>query len=150
MGSALTAWSQSQSLSFYSINTGCCADEVQSSVGARYDIERFGALEQTEPEAANLLLINGMVTEQAALEIQKIYDRMPRPKYVIAVGACASNRGLFCQKGTDATARPVDRIIPVDIYVPGCPPRPEAILNGLIALQEKIQSRLEARDNNAD
>ena len=125
------ALAQSGSLWFFSTGAGCCADEVITSVGCRYDLERFGAAEEHNPSRADLLIINGIVTPKAAPEIRAAFESMSEPRYVMAVGACACSGGLFqAQSAAD--------VIPVDVFVPGCPPRPEAIMNGLITLQEKI------------
>lgn len=140
----LVSWAQASSLWTYSISGGCCADEVLSAQGCRYDLERFGCLPQAHPEQADLLIVSTAVTPQVVGVIREIYDRMPFPKYVMAVGACANSGGAFTPRVTYAAARPLDKIIPVDIYVPGCPPRPEAIMNGLIRLQEKIRKAADA------
>lgn len=132
-------WARSKSLWYYPIQTGCCADEVLDAVGARYDLERFGCVQQVEPAHSDLLIITGAVSHHAAPEIRRIYDEMPEPKYVIAVGSCSTCGGPFSPEITYANRRGVDEVVPVDVFVPGCPPRPEAIMNGLITLQEKIR-----------
>ncbi len=137
----LTAWAQSSSLWYYSVGGGCCADESISVQGCRYDLERFGCLPQAHPEQADLLIVSTAVTEKMAAVILEVYARMPTPKYVMAVGACANSGGAFADRVSYVKARPLDTIIPVDVYVPGCPPRPEAIMDGLIRLQEKIQRK---------
>jgi NADH-quinone oxidoreductase subunit B len=133
-------WAQASSLWYYSISGGCCADEMIQLQGCRYDLERFGCLPQAHPEQADLLLVSTAVTERLATVIKEVYARMPEPKYVMAVGACASSGGAFDDKVSYAGVKPLDKIVPVDIFVPGCPPRPEAIMNGLIRLQEKIRA----------
>lgn len=135
----LTTWAQSSSLWYYSLSGGCCADEVISVQGCRYDLERFGCLPQAHPEQADLLIVSTSVTEKMANVILEVYTRMPSPKYVMAVGACANSGGAFGERVSYARTRPLEEVIPVDVYVPGCPPRPEAIMNGLIRLREKIQ-----------
>jgi NADH-quinone oxidoreductase subunit B len=140
----LLGWARSNSLWYVSTGTGCCADEVLNTLGCRYDLERFGCLPQLDPRQADLLIVNGMVSKKAAPHLRELYDSMPSPKYVLAVGACAACGGPFGpgQGSSDSAGYSVvagvDKIIPVDVYVPGCPPRPEAIMNGLIALQRKI------------
>lgn len=137
--SELVKWARASSLWYFSVNGGCCADEVLSTQGCRYDFERFGALPQTHPEQADLLIVSTVVTSKLAPVIKEIYERMPFPKYVMAVGACANSCGAFSETVSYAGAVPLDQIVPVDIYVPGCPPRPEAIMDGLIRLQERIE-----------
>jgi NADH-quinone oxidoreductase subunit B len=141
----IRAWAQSHSLWYYSITGGCCADEVFSSQACKYDLERFGSLPQSQPEQADLLIVSTVVTEKVAPEIKKIYDAMPTPKYVLALGACACSGGAFSPQVSYAVKPNLASVIPVDVYVPGCPPRPEAIMNGLILLQEKIRGFENAR-----
>lgn len=138
VGKALN-WARSNSLWYFSTGAGCCADELFETFGARYDIERFGCSPQVDPRQADLLIVSGAVSYKAAAHLRSIYDQMLSPKYVIAVGACANCGGSFAPEFSYSVVPGVDRIIPVDVYVPGCPPRPEAIMNGLIALQEKIR-----------
>lgn len=138
---ALTDWAQSSSLWYYSIGGGCCADELITAQGCRYDLERFGCLPQSHPEQADLLIVNTVVTEKMVEVILGIYERMSSPKYVMAVGACANSGGAFGERVSYVKTRPLDTVIPVDVYVPGCPPRPEAIMDGLIKLQEKIKKK---------
>ena len=132
-------WARSNSLWYMSTGTGCCADEVIQSMGCRYDIERFGCLPQVDPSQADLLFICGMISYKAAPDLKAMYDAMLSPKYVIAIGACANSGGAFAPEFSYSVVPGVDRLVPVDVYVPGCPPRPESIMNGLIALQEKIR-----------
>lgn len=132
------SWARSNSLWYVSTGSGCCADEVLNSVGCRYDLERFGCLPQLDPRQADLLILTGMVSYKAAGKLRELYDQMPSPKYVLAIGSCANCGGAFGPEFSYSVVPGVERIVPVDVYVPGCPPRPEAIMNGLIALQEKI------------
>jgi NADH-quinone oxidoreductase subunit B len=134
-------WAESRSLWYVSTGSGCCADEVLDCLGSRYDLERFGCLPQVDPRQADLLIVSGMVSHKAAPHLKQLYDEMLFPKYVLAVGACANCGGLFSSEGCYASIGGVDQLIPVDVYIPGCPPRPEAIMNGLIALQEKISGQ---------
>lgn len=131
-------WARSRSLWYVSTGAGCCADEVLDTMGCRYDLERFGCLPQVDPRQADLLIVSGMVSHKAAPYLKEVYDSMLMPKYVMAVGACANCGGAFSPEFSYSAIPGVDQLIPVDVYVPGCPPRPEAIMNGLIALQEKI------------
>lgn len=134
-------WARSRSLWYVSTGTGCCADEVLDSMGCRYDLERFGCVQQVDPRQADLLIVCGMVSYKAAPYLKSLYDTMLTPKYVLAVGACANCGGPFSPEFSYSVVPGVDQVIPVDVYVPGCPPRPEAIMNGLIALQEKISGQ---------
>jgi NADH-quinone oxidoreductase subunit B len=131
-------WAKSNSLWYISTGVGCCADEVLNSMGCRYDLERFGCLPQVDPRHADLLIISGMVSHKSAPYLRELYDSMLNPKYVLAIGACANSGGLFSPEFSYSVVPGANQIVPVDVYVPGCPPRPEAVMNGLIALQEKI------------
>ncbi len=133
-----TQWAQASSLWITTVHTGCCANEVFNAFGNRYDMERLGAQMQVDPSLADLLIIFGAVNSKAAPEIRRVYEQMSEPRYVMAVGACACGGGPYEQLGY-AVLPGVDQILPVDVYVSGCPPRPEAIMNGLITLQEKIR-----------
>jgi len=114
----------------------CCAIEMMAAGASRFDIDRFGSgLFRPSPRQADLIIVSGTVTLKMAEAIQKLYDQMPGPKWVVAMGACASVGGPF---DTYATLQGVDKIVPVDVYIPGCPPRPEALLYGLMRLQDKI------------
>ncbi len=133
-------WARAGSLWYYAVQSGCCADEVLEALGSRYDLERFGCLPQSDPTQSDLLIVSGVVTRKAAPYIIDVYDRMPEPKYVIAIGSCANCGGIFSEDRSYTGLSGAGRILPVDVYVPGCPPRPEAIMNGLITLQEKIRA----------
>ena len=130
-------WAQKYSLFTYPFATACCAMEFMATMAGRYDIARFGAeFPRFSPRQADLLLVVGTITERQAPVLRRIYDQMPDPKWVLAFGVCASTGGFY----QNYTVMPgADQVIPVDIYVPGCPPRPEQVLDGLMALQRKIQ-----------
>lgn len=128
---SLLSRGRAHSLAYYLVTTGCCADEVFAAQGCRYDLERFGCRQETAPSAADVLIVNGFVSDTLMPEVLRIYQSMRAPKYILAVGACACSGGLFSKKGIESS-------LPVDVFVPGCPPRPEAIMNGIITLQEKI------------
>ncbi len=132
-------WARSNALWYVSAGSTCCADEVMCAEGARYDLERFGAFSQVDPVQADLLIVTGAVTYKSAGYLRELYDSMLYPKYVMAVGACASCGGPFSPDFSYAVVAGADRIVPVDVYVPGCPPRPEAIMHGLLTLQERIR-----------
>lgn len=135
------AWARAQSLWTISTGSGCCADEILNTLGCRYDLERFGCLAQVDPRQSDLLIVAGMVSYKAAPYLKQVYDAMLCPKYVLAVGACANCGGVFSPEFSYSVVPGANQLIPVDVYVPGCPPRPEAIMNGLIALQEKISGK---------
>ncbi|MCW7462218.1 NADH-quinone oxidoreductase subunit B [Leptospira sp. WS39.C2] len=137
-------WGQSFSLWPYPFATACCGIEYMSTACADYDIARFGAERPSfSPRQADMILVLGTITYKMAPVLRQIYDQLAEPKFVISVGACASSGGMFHTYGV---LQGVDRILPVDVYVPGCPPRPEAILDALVKLQKKVQTQgLEAR-----
>lgn len=130
-------WAQKYSLFTYPFATACCAMEFMSVMGPRYDVARFGAeFPRFSPRQADLLIVIGTITERQAPHLRRVYDQMADPKWVMAFGVCASTGGFY----QNYTVTPgADQVIPVDVYVPGCPPRPEQVLDGLIALQNKIQ-----------
>mgnify|MGYP001619432949 CR=1 FL=1 len=116
----------------------CCGVEIAQTIAGRYDIERFGAAPIVSPSHADLMIVAGTITYKVAQHLQDLYEQMPKPRYVLSIGSCANCGGLFSWEYSYSSVSGVDKLIPVDIFVPGCPPRPEAILHGLIKLQEKI------------
>ena len=136
--SRVLSWARSQSLWYITTGSGCCANEVLETTGCRYDLERFGCVPQVDPKQADLLFVTSVITAKAAPYFRELYDQMLEPKYVMAVGSCANCGGAFNSKNSYSTLDGAKEVIPIDVFVPGCPPRPEAIMNGLITLQEKI------------
>jgi NADH-quinone oxidoreductase subunit B len=132
------AWAQSKSMWPDQFGLSCCAMEMIAIVGSRYDIARFGMEAfRASPRQADLLIVSGRVSHKMAAPLRQIYDQMLEPKWVIAMGACASSGGMF---NNYAVLQGVDKLVPVDIHVPGCPPRPEALMEGIIRLHEKVQA----------
>ena len=133
------AWARKFSLFQYPFVTACCGMEFMSTAGPKYDIARFGAeFPRFSPRQSDLLMIVGTITEKQGPALKRIYDQMTEPKWVIAFGVCASTGGFYQNYHTMPGA---DQVIPVDVYIPGCPPRPEQVLDALMLLQERIQRK---------
>ena len=129
-------WARKSSLWPMTVGLACCAIEMMAVGASRFDMDRFGAgIFRPSPRQSDLIIIAGTVTLKMAEVIQVLYEQMPDPKWVISMGACSSVGGPF---DTYATLQGVDKVIPVDVYIPGCPPRPEALLYGVMRLQDKI------------
>jgi NADH-quinone oxidoreductase subunit B len=130
-------WIRKNSLWPMPMGLACCAIELMATGASRFDIARFGAeVMRFSPRQSDVMIVSGTVTYKMALAVKRIWDQMPAPKWCVAMGACASTGGMY---RSYAVLQGIDRLLPVDVYVGGCPPRPEALLDALIKLQEKIQ-----------
>src|SRR5690606_32058004 len=135
---AVFNWGRKYSMFLYPFVTACCGMEFMSVAGPRYDLDRFGcALPRFSPRQADLLMVVGTISHRQAPVLKKVYDQMAEPKWVIAFGACTCSGGPY---NNCATVQGIDTIIPVAVYIPGCPPRPEAVLDGLMKLQDRVQA----------
>ena len=129
-------WARKNSLWPLPFGTACCAIEFMGSVAAQFDISRFGAeLVRFSPRQADLMLVAGTINYKLAPAMKRIYDQMPEPKYVISMGACACSGGFY---DNYATVQGIEQVIPVDVFIPGCPPRPDAIFDALMKMQQRI------------
>jgi NADH-quinone oxidoreductase subunit B len=138
-------WARQSSVWPMTFGLACCAIEMMATGASRFDLERFGAgAFRATPRQADLMIVAGTVTYKMASRVQRLYEMMPDPKYVMAMGACTLGGGPYFEYGYHVV-KGVDLVIPVDVYVPGCPPRPEALLEGLMRLQDKIKGHRIAR-----
>lgn len=130
-------WARLSSLWPLLYGTACCFIEFAALIGSRFDFDRFGLVPRSSPRQADLLITAGTITMKMAPAVVRLYEQMPEPKYVIAMGACTITGGMFSADSTTAV-RGVDKLIPVDLYIPGCPPRPEAIFDAIVKLRKKV------------
>jgi NADH-quinone oxidoreductase subunit B len=143
-------WARQGSLWPMTFGIACCAIEMMSAGAGRFDLDRFGAgAFRPSPRQADLMVVAGTVTYKMASRVRRLYEQMAEPKYVIAMGACTIAGGPYFEHGYHVV-RGVDLVIPVDVYIPGCPPRPESLLEGLMRLQDKIRGQRIARQRSAD
>jgi NADH-quinone oxidoreductase subunit B len=134
----LVRWAQKNSIWPAQFGLACCAIEMMATVASRFDISRFGAeVMRASPRQADLMIVAGRVSVKMAPVLRQLYDQMPEPKWVISMGACASCGGVF---NNYAIVQGVDRVVPVDVYIPGCPPTPEGLIDGILKLQKKIEA----------
>ena len=143
-------WARARSLWYMSFGIACCAIEgLMSASGPRFDMDRHGIMFRGVPRQSDVMIVAGTVNHKMAEVVKRLYEQMPEPRYVVSMGACANTGGPFRQYPNVVLG--VDQVIPVDIYIPGCPPRPESVIYGLLQLREKIygqtEERLEARRN---
>jgi NADH-quinone oxidoreductase subunit B len=130
-------WMRKNSLWPMPMGLACCAIELMATASSRFDISRFGMeVMRFSPRQADVLIVSGTVTYKMAMAVKRIWDQMPEPKWCVAMGACASSGGMY---RSYAVLQGIDRLIPVDVYISGCPPRPEALIEGLMVLQKKIE-----------
>jgi NADH-quinone oxidoreductase B subunit len=136
----LVKWARIKSPWLLHFNTGACNGcdiEVVALLTPRYDVERFGIKLEPSPRHADVLVVTGVVTKQVVSRLKRIYEQMPSPKFVMAIGACACSGGIF--QGCYGVYKRLDEVIPVDVYVPGCPPKPEAMMQGVVKLLAKVK-----------
>ena len=134
---ALINWARTGSLMWMTFGLACCAVEMMQASMPRYDLERFGVAPRASPRQSDVMIVAGTLTNKMAPALRKVYDQMPNPRYVISMGSCANGGGYYHY--SYAVVRGCDRVVPVDIYIPGCPPTAEALVYGILQLQKKIR-----------
>ncbi len=134
----LTSWAKTGSLWPMTFGLACCAVEMMQAGSSRYDLDRFGMIFRASPRQSDLMIIAGTLTYKMVKPLRKVYDQMPSPKWVISMGSCANSGGYYHY--SYSVVKGCDQIIPVDVYIPGCPPTPEGLMYGIISLQSKIRN----------
>ena len=145
----LINWSRASSPWFFQFGLACCAIEMMAAAGPRHDLERFGMMPRATPRQADVMIVAGTVTMKMAERVKRLYEQMSNPKYVISMGSCSNSGGPYWQHGYHVL-KGVDLVVPVDVYVPGCPPRPEALIQGILELQKKIKLDTPLRKTKSD
>ena len=134
----LINWGRSNSPWYFQFGLACCAIEMMATAAARHDLERIGMFPRSSPRQADVMIVAGTVTMKMATRVKRLYEQMADPKYVVSMGSCATSGGPYWQYGYHVL-KGVDLVVPVDVYVPGCPPRPDALVYGVMQLHEKIR-----------
>ena len=135
----LINWSRANSQWYFQFGLACCAIEMMAAAGPRHDLDRLGAIPRASPRQSDVMIVAGTVTLKMAERVKRLYEQMSDPKYVISMGSCSNSGGPYWQHGYHVL-KGVDLVVPVDVYVPGCPPRPEALIQGILELQKKIKT----------
>ena len=136
----LINWSRANSQWYFQFGLACCAIEMMAAAGPRHDLDRFGNIPRSSPRQSDVMIVAGTVTLKMAERVKRLYEQMSDPKYVISMGSCSNSGGPYWQHGYHVL-KGVDLVVPVDVYVPGCPPRPEALIQGILELQKKIKTQ---------